>query len=146
MHQRRDSRALAQPYGGPQHQQPMTLPSTPIGLPSSQQSAGFPPNYPMSPTSKSRQSAQQGAIIRSQQQTSQLPRLNTGEMHIHPPPAGPSMQTATGQPGHPLSQSQTAGQQESQSSPSIYFHHWQPPTSQPSTSVANQPTTPSGKY
>jgi hypothetical protein len=34
--------------------------------------------------------------------------------------------------------------QEPQSSPSIYFHHWQPPTSQGGTSGTNQPTTPSG--
>jgi hypothetical protein len=41
-------------------------------------------------------------------------------------------------------QSANPSQQESQSSPSIYFHHWQPPTSQAGTSGANQPSTPSG--
>src|ERR1700710_353987 len=76
LHQRRDSRVLSQPYGGQQHPPPMTLPSTPIGPPSSQQSAGFLPSYQMSPASRSRQSTQaQGAIARTPQ-TSQLPRLN----------------------------------------------------------------------
>lgn len=35
-------------------------------------------------------------------------------------------------------------QQEQQQSPSIYFHMWQPPTSQGSQSGSNQPATPSG--
>jgi hypothetical protein len=56
------------------------------------------------------------------------------------------MQILPGQPSHPLQQSQSAHQQEPQSSPSIYFHHWQPPTTQAGTSgSANQPSTPSGK-
>lgn len=38
----------------------------------------------------------------------------------------------------------SAQQQESQQSPSIYFHMWQPPTSQASQSGSNQPATPSG--
>jgi hypothetical protein len=143
--QRRDSRA--QPYGGPQHPAPMTLPSTPIGtVGSQQQGAGFLPSYPMSPASRARQNLPvQGAIAR-QPQTSHLPRLNTGEMHIQPPPPGPSMQILPGQPSHPLQQAQSAQQQEPQSSPSIYFHHWQPPTTQAGTSGSgNQPSTPSGK-
>ena len=140
--QRRDSRAPTQAFGG--QQPPMTLPSTPIGPPSSQQGAGFMPNYPMSPATRSR--ANTGTITRPPA-TSHLPRLNTGEMHIQQVPAGPpGMQILPGQPGHPLSQSQSAQQQEPQSSPSIYFHHWQPPTSQAGTSSANQPTTPSGKH
>ncbi|KAE8452452.1 hypothetical protein EG329_000354 [Mollisiaceae sp. DMI_Dod_QoI] len=143
--QRRDSRAVAPPYGAQQHPVPITLPSTPIGPGGSQQSTGFLPNYQMSPASRSRQAPQgQGPIARPPQ-TSHLPRLNTGEIHIQPPPAGPSMQIPS-QPSHPLQQSQSAQQQESQSSPSIYFHHWQPPTTQAGTSSsANQPTTPSGK-
>ena len=140
--QRRDSRI----YGSQQHPVPMTLPSTPIGPASSQQSAGFVPSYQMSPASRSRASTQSQGVIARPPQTSHLPRLNTGEIHIQPPPAGPNMQTLSGQPGHPLQQTQTAQQQEAQSSPSIYFHHWQPPTSQAGTSSANQPTTPSGKH
>jgi hypothetical protein len=140
--QRRDSRAPTQAFVG-QPQQPMTLPSTPIGPSSSQQSGSFIPSQPMSPASRSRANTQtQGTIVRPPA-TSHLPRLNTGEMHIQ---QVPGMQILPGQPGHPLSQSQSAQQQEQQSSPSIYFHHWQPPTSQAGTSSANQPTTPSGKH
>ncbi|TVY80681.1 hypothetical protein LSUE1_G008226, partial [Lachnellula suecica] len=130
---RRESRAHAQSYGS-QQSGPMTVPSTPIGPPGTQQGAGFLPSYPMSPASRARQTAQvQGTIVRPPP-TSHLPRLNTGEMLIQPPPPGPSMQILPGQPIHPLHQSQSAQQQETQSSPSIYFHHWQPPSSQAGTS------------
>ncbi|KAH8787047.1 hypothetical protein F5882DRAFT_113477 [Hyaloscypha sp. PMI_1271] len=141
--QRRDSRV--QPYGGQQHPAPMTVPSTPIGTVSSQtQGAGFLPSYPMSPASRARQTVPAQSAIARQPHASHLPRLNTGEMHIQPPPPGPSMQILPGQPSHPLQQSQSAQQQEPQSSPSIYFHHWQPPTTQAGTSGnANQPSTPS---
>ncbi|KAH7397680.1 hypothetical protein BKA64DRAFT_708359 [Cadophora sp. MPI-SDFR-AT-0126] len=121
--QRRDSRVVSQPYGTQQHPAPLTLPSTPIGPSTSQQSAGFLPSYQMSPA---RQNTQGQGIIARPPQTSQLPRLNTGEMLVQPPPAGQSMQ-------HPLQQTQSAQQQEQQSSPSIYFHHWQPPTTQGGT-------------
>ncbi|KAF8862875.1 hypothetical protein BDZ45DRAFT_160081 [Acephala macrosclerotiorum] len=142
--QRRDSRAIGPPYGAQQHPVPITLPSTPIGPGGSQQGSSFLPNYQMSPASRSRQGPQGQVAIARPPQTSHLPRLNTAEMHIQPPPAGPSMQVLPGQPSHPLQQSQSAQQQESQSSPSIYFHHWQPPTTQAGTSSsANQPTTPS---
>jgi hypothetical protein len=146
LRQRRDSRA--QPYTGQQQPQaPITLPSTPIVPPNSQQGVGFLPSYPMSPASRSRHLAQGQGSASQPQQTSQLPRLNTGEMIIQPPPTGPpAMQSLPGQPGHPLSQSQSSSQHEPQSSPSIYFHHWQPPTSQAGTSSVNQPTTPSGKH
>ncbi|KAH9220023.1 hypothetical protein DL95DRAFT_290718 [Leptodontidium sp. 2 PMI_412] len=127
--QRRDSRVASQPFGAQQHPVPLTLPSTPIGPSSSQQSAGFLPSYQMSPASRARQSTQGQGIIARPPQTSHLPRLNTGEMLVQPPPAGPSMQMLPGQTGHPLQQTQSA-QQEQQSSPSIYFHHWQPPTTQ----------------
>ncbi|PSS25328.1 hypothetical protein M430DRAFT_200848 [Amorphotheca resinae ATCC 22711] len=125
------------PYSGQQHPAAMTLPSTPVGPPGSQQSAGFVPSYQMSPASRSRSTIQaQGAVARPPQ-ASHLPRLNTGEIA-----AGGSMQALPGQSGHPLQQTQTAPQQETHSSPSIYFHHWQPPTSQAGSS-ANQPSTPS---
>ncbi len=143
--QRRDSRV--QQYSAQQHPPPMTLPSTPIGTVSSQQQgSGFLPSYQMSPASRARQSAPAQGTVARQPQTSHLPRLNTGEMHIQPPPSGPTMQILPGQLSHPLQQSQSAQQQEPQSSPSIYFHHWQPPTTQAATSSsANQPSTPSGK-
>jgi len=144
--QRRDSRAHAQPFSGPQHPVPMTLPSTPVGPASTQQTAGFLPSYQMSPASRSRQNAQMQGTIVQPPSASHLPRLNTGELLTQPPPPGPNMQILPGQPTHPLQQSQSAQQQETQSSPSIYFHHWQPPTSQAGTSSGNQPTTPSGKH
>lgn len=144
--QRKDSRAIAPPYVAPQHPAPMTLPSTPIGPAGSQQSAGFLPSYPMSPASRSRQGPQgQGTISRTPG-TSHLPRLNTGEMSIQPPPPGPGMQILGGQPSHPLQQTQSVQQQEPQSSPSIYFYHWQPPTTQTGTTSSANPTTPSGKH
>ncbi|KAB8304959.1 hypothetical protein EYC80_004275 [Monilinia laxa] len=131
--QRRDSRPV---FGG-QHPVAVTLPSTPIGS----TGPGFLPSYQMSPASRSRQTV--GSLARTTA-NSQLPRLNTGEMFIQPPPAAPSMQILPGQSGHPLAQSQSAQQpQEPQSSPSIYFHHWQPPTSQAGTSSAHQPPIPS---
>jgi hypothetical protein len=144
--QRRDSRVLSQhPYAPQQHTAPLTLPSTPV---TSQGQAAFLPSYPISPTTRARQLAQGQTVTRAPQ-SSHLPRLNTGEMHIQPPPSGPLMQVLPGQPAHPLQQSTTAAsaQQESQSqsSPSIYFHHWQPPTSQAASGSANQPTTPSGE-
>jgi len=146
--QRRDSRALNQPYGAPQQPAPMTLPSTPVGPQTSQQSGNFPPNYSLSPLSRSRQLHQAQGTIARPPQTSHLPRLNTGEILVQQPPAGPNMQILSGQPSHPLQQAQSAQPQDSQSSPSIYFHHWQPPTSNAGTSstAAYQPSTPSGKH
>jgi hypothetical protein len=136
---RRETRQLSHPYVQSQHPAPAPLPSTPIGS-GSQQNPGFIPSYPMSPGRGRGQLPGPGTLSRLPQ-SSELPRLNTGEMHIHQPPQGPP-----GQSSHPLHQTQSANpsQQESQSSPSIYFHHWQPPTSQTSTSGANQPSTPSG--
>ena len=64
---------------------------------------------------------------------SQLPKLTTNEMHIQQPPST-----------HQLQQTQNA---QEQSSPSIYFHHWVPPTSQQEKHTSgNLPATPSGKY
>ncbi|KAF2793316.1 hypothetical protein K505DRAFT_244694 [Melanomma pulvis-pyrius CBS 109.77] len=68
---------------------------------------------------------------------SQLPRLTTNEMHIQQPPVAPSN----------VQQLQPQPAQQEQSSPSIYFHHWVPPTSQQEKSASgNPPATPSGKY
>jgi hypothetical protein len=144
---RRESRQITHLYGGPQHPIPAPLPSTPAGPGVSQQAGGFLPSYPMSPSARSRTQLPGPQSLARAPPGGNLPRLNTGEMHIQPPPPGPAaMQVIPGQPAHPLQQSQTPqqAQQESQSSPSIYFHHWQPPTSQAASSSANQPTTPSG--
>lgn len=62
-----------------------------------------------------------------------LPRLSTNEVVTGPSGLPPH--------GHALAQQQSAQQQQDTQSPSIYFHHWQPPTSQASTA---QPATPSG--
>lgn len=68
---------------------------------------------------------------------SQLPKLTTNEMHIQQPP---STQSSVQQ----LQQNQNT---QEQSSPSIYFHHWVPPTSQQDKNTSgNPPATPSGKY
>lgn len=144
---RRESRAHSQSFGSQQQPVPITLPSTPVGPVGTQQPAGFLPSYQMSPASRSRHNAQvQGTIVRPPPPTSHLPRLNTGELLIQPPPPGPPMPILPGQSAHPLQQSQSVQQQETQSSPSIYFHHWQPPTSQAGTISGNQPATPSGKH
>lgn len=66
---------------------------------------------------------------------SQLPRLTTNEMQIQQPPQAQSLST--------IQQSQQ--EQPQTSSPSIYFHHWVPPTTQ-SSSGTNPPATPSGNH
>lgn len=72
------------------------------------------------------------------QPTSSFSRLNTAEMHIHPPPA--NMGAAQYPPGPPqlLPVSVKQESQQQQASPSIYFHHWVPPGH-------SQPNTPSGR-
>lgn len=70
----------------------------------------------------------------------QLPRLTTNEMYIqqppppHPPPAHPTS-------AHPLQQTQRAAEQPA-TSPSIYFHHWVPPSE---SKPAAAPQTPASK-
>ncbi|KAF2802088.1 uncharacterized protein BDZ99DRAFT_455216 [Mytilinidion resinicola] len=69
---------------------------------------------------------------------SQLPRLTTNEMQIQQPPSAPL--------GVHALQQQSQPSQET-SSPSIYFHHWVPPTSQSGgTERREAPATPSGKH
>jgi hypothetical protein len=123
-----------QPYPGAEHPAPMVLPSTPAGPLSGQQSAGF--AYQLSPTSSSQPLAQAQSLTSRQPNAPHLPRLNTGGIHIQPTPAGSGVQS-----GHTGEQPQT----QRESSPSIYFHHWQPPTSQAGGTSANQPTTPPGE-
>ena len=131
---RRESRQVGQIYGQSQHPIPVPLLSTPIG-PGSQQPAGFLPSYPMSP-GRSRSQLPGPATLSRPPPSSELPRLNTGEMHIHQLPQGPP-----GQLSHLLHQPQSANPSQ-QESHSIYFHHWQPPISQASTSGDNQLSTP----
>lgn len=89
---------------------------------------------PLSPGSRARTTGPTSAP-RSAAHSS-LPRLTTNEMQIHQPPTAPSSSA------HPLHQTQTVQPEQPSSSPSIYFHHWVPPTSQ-SESKSNQPQTPS---
>jgi hypothetical protein len=131
-HQRRDSQAQA--YG----QYPVTG-----GVPSTPGSAQGPPSvymsgYPGSPT-RPRGQSMPGAMVGRPLGGGgpNLPNLNTNV------PGGPGAASGTAhQPG--LGQSQQ--QQEAQASPSIYFHHWQPPTTQAGgRGGAEQPaSTPSG--
>jgi hypothetical protein len=67
----------------------------------------------------------------------QLPRLTTNEMYIHQPPLPPPHNPTS---AHPLQQTQTHAEQ-STTSPSIYFHHWVPP----SESKPVAPQTPASK-
>ncbi|PVI00078.1 hypothetical protein DM02DRAFT_655726 [Periconia macrospinosa] len=151
---RRDSRLIGQPPPGPFAAQPQTpqsvLPPTSVlpgqPLPSQPQQSTFSASYSsgnMSPRSRGA-AAQPGHVgaptsaPRPPPPQSQLPRLTTNEIHVQQTP------TAASSVQMPNTQS---GQQE-QTSPSIYFHHWVPPTSQQdkATSSANPPATPSGKY
>ncbi|MCJ1252781.1 hypothetical protein MMC24_000587 [Lignoscripta atroalba] len=148
---RRDTRLIAGPQPNPYAQQlpaPQLQPSQPgQPMPSQVQSnPGFVPSYQVPTVATDRRGTQQQPLQAAPPTSaprpppqSSLPRLNTGEMQIHPPPPG-GLQIG-GQ--HPLQQAQTAQQQEQQSSsPSIYFHHWVPPASQ---AGSKDPQTPSGK-
>ncbi|KAI0137372.1 hypothetical protein BJ170DRAFT_590304 [Xylariales sp. AK1849] len=123
---RRDSQSHGYaPYVGS-----VGVPSTPGSGPGPHSGGFVPYQGPGSPTrARAHTLSVVGAVGRPV--GSSLPRLSTNEMV-----AGPS-----GVPSHThsLAQQQSASQQETQS-PSIYFHHWQPPASQASST---QPATPS---
>lgn len=125
---RRDSRLLGQAPGTFQpvpptpphqaHMQQVEQPQQPAPIFTAYQPAGRP-----APTSTPRSATH-----------TQLPRLTTNEMHIQqPPPHNPSS-------AHPLQQTQTHSEQPN-TSPSIYFHHWVPP----SESKPAAPQTPASK-
>ncbi|KAK4240243.1 hypothetical protein C8A03DRAFT_13419 [Achaetomium macrosporum] len=128
-HQRRDSQT--QVYG----RYPVSG-----GVPSTPGSAQVPPSaymsgYPGSPTRPRGQSMPGAMAGRSLVGSgSNLPNLNTNL------PGGPGGGSGIAhQPA--MAQSQ---QQEPQASPSIYFHHWQPPTTQTGgRGGTDQPATPS---
>lgn len=126
---RRDSRLIGQAPGTfhsvpptpPQHLPPQQVEQPHQGAPA--YPAYHPPGRPP-PTSAPRSAAH-----------SQLPRLTTNEMYIQqPPPHNPSS-------AHPLQQTQTVSEQPPASSPSIYFHHWVPP----SETKTAAPQTPASK-
>ncbi|KAG5762953.1 hypothetical protein H9Q72_008944 [Fusarium xylarioides] len=121
----------------PEHQrEPQTLSHTHAqhpGIPSaSTPAAGY--VYPPSPSRPRGQTV--SGVIGRPMGISTLPSINTNVPQ--PAPAPPPMHSHQ----HPHMQQQQ--QQEPQSSPSIYFHHWQPPTSQASGS-SNRPGSPSGE-
>lgn len=134
---RRDGRLIAPPAVAPhpqlsQHPPHHVLPSQPASEPP-------PPPGPIQTTfsayhpSPGRQ-PQHTSDPRSATQ-SQLPRLTTNEMYIQQPPA-PSVTS------HPLQQSQSVQQEQPASSPSIYFHHWVPPSE---SKQHQHPQTPASK-
>ncbi|OTB04327.1 hypothetical protein M426DRAFT_156493 [Hypoxylon sp. CI-4A] len=125
-----ESRRESQQYGG---QQQYGVPSTP-GSGAGTQASFVPYPGPISPRPRAHTLSMGGAVGRPLG-GSALPRLTTGEGVPGPP--GISHQA------HPLAQQQqqAAAPQQDTQSPSIYFHHWQPPNTQ---GGSNQPGTPSG--
>lgn len=124
---------LPQSAVSPDHQrrgsqgQGFTYPAS-AGVPSTPGSAHAPPgsfssSYPASPTGRTRGNTLPGSLGRPQLGPGAgggLPGIQTGAGQAIPPHMVP--QLAQGQPQHSAA--------ESQPSPSIYFHHWQPPVSQ----------------
>lgn len=134
------------PYGAPQIAQQSQMTQTSPGPPLTAQpqlGTTFAPPYQGTAIERSRtqpniQAAPPTSAPRS---SNTLPRLNTAEMQIQPPPTAPTTLQLPGQ--HHLQQTQSAPPAEQpSSSPTIYFHHWVPPTSQ---SGSRDPPTPSGK-
>ncbi|KAI0882446.1 uncharacterized protein GGS22DRAFT_191033 [Annulohypoxylon maeteangense] len=121
-----ETRRESQQYGG----QPYGVPSTP-GSGTGAQASFVPYPGPGSPRPRAHTMGMGGAVGRPLG-GSALPRLSTGEG-----PGGPS---GIPHPAHALAQQQGAPQQQETQSPSIYFHHWQPPTTH---GGSNQPGTPS---
>jgi len=125
---RRDSQTAA--YGT--HPTSGGVPSTPGSAQGPQ--SGFIGQYPPSPT-RARGYSVPGSTSRPFASGSNLPTLNTNI----PQSAG-----AAGAPAHP-GVAAAQQQEQPQASPSIYFHHWQPPSNQASGgSSGNQPGTPAG--
>lgn len=137
---RREDRQISHPYGH-SHPAPAPVPSTPVASLAQQtpfaQSQGQ--GYPASPPRSRTQLPGPSALARTPQSGS-LPRLNTGDVQI--------LQSV------PQSQSQSQSQAQAQAQPSepspqqspgIYFHHWQPPTSQAPAPPNTQPPTLSGE-
>lgn len=144
---RRETRMINPTQAGtysvaPPQAQQQSLPAGPMlpGQPLGQGASGFSLGG-ASPSNRARASSLAGAPTSAPRPPphAALPRLTTNEMQIHqPPPASQGV--------HQLQQTaQTAQQEPAASSPSIYFHHWVPPTSQAEKSSERQPATPSGK-
>ncbi|RYO86570.1 hypothetical protein DL766_003435 [Monosporascus sp. MC13-8B] len=125
-----DHRRDSQQYGT--YSGSVGVPSTP-GSGATGQGGFVPYQGPGSPTRARAHTMGVAGSVGRPLDSSSLPRLRTGEMAAAAP-ANPSYSA------HVLGHQQATAQQQEQS-PSIYFHHWTPPTSQPSS---NQPGTPSG--
>jgi hypothetical protein len=127
---RRDSRLLGQT------QQPAFGAPPPPGQPPPAQYGSYAPGV-MSPSTRTRQPSG-GAVGPTSAPRpplqNVLPRLTTNEMQIQSIPSAQGVQAG---------QSYGGQQEQTASSPSIYFHHWVPPTSQAGS--GNPPATPSGK-
>jgi hypothetical protein len=115
----------------PGHSQYPGTSAMPISTPSS---AGYGP-YPGSPT-RPRGQTLPGTAPRPTVGASNLPSLGAS---VTQPNQASTVSIPPHQP-HAQAQPQSAQQE---SSPSIYFHHWQPPTSQAGAST-NRPGSPSG--
>ncbi|KAK7425220.1 hypothetical protein QQZ08_008239 [Neonectria magnoliae] len=114
----------AQPAPGQYHNLPPVPPPAPPGY-----------AYPGSPT-RPRGQTVAGTMGRPMGPVSNLPSINTN-IPQHAQTGPPAMSS------HQHMQQAQQHLPESQASPSIYFHHWQPPTSQASGS-SNRPGSPSG--
>lgn len=122
---RRSERLLSQ------GQLPLYPPGPPAPPGQGGQYAPYPPAPPVAgPPATATRSGMGSAPTsapRGVQFPSALPRLSTSEMHGPPPPPGQSQPATHVQSVIPIGQQ---AQQESQSSPSLYFHHWVPPSTQ----------------
>jgi hypothetical protein len=133
------SRALMPPQGivSPEHQREAAPPASAQyhSLPPSvaPPPAGY--GYPGSPTRPRGQTV--GAAVG--RPLMNLPSLNTNVPH----PGAHGANPAAMAPHQHMQQPQPPLQQEPQASPSIYFHHWQPPSTQASGG-SNRPGSPSG--
>ncbi len=121
----REPRLIGQPHPlVSQH----TVPKTGSGAPGQTQSSqaqhasAYPSPAYQSPRSQSRTNMYGAptSVLRVAQQSS-LPRLTTNEAHVQQPPSAPIYHHG-GQVQH--------GQHEPSPSPSLAFHHWQPPSNQ----------------
>ncbi|KAF3918668.1 hypothetical protein AA313_de0206016 [Arthrobotrys entomopaga] len=149
--------------------QPQTTPSLiPAGQPHNPQYSNNPSSSysPFNSTAISTTRGHSQHIHSSELSRSSLPRINTNEIQVRPPPQGPppglNMQLS-GIPPHPQAQSsiphqspqpnttpsqpsQDPQRQQPEASP-IFFHHWQPPSTQSSSSAPAVSTSPaSGKH
>lgn len=138
--QSQNTRLIAGPQPNPYGPQQLQQAQQPIPgqqhTPQTQSTPGFVPSYQASRTQQPTLQAApptSAPRITPASSSSTLPRLNTVDMQIQPPPPGPL-------PGqHAVQQSQHSPQQDQQSQ--LHFHHWVPPATQ----ASKDPPTPSTK-